>query len=146
MRFILSFTIFLLITFSGIAQDKRPANSPDRHSQIEAIHVAFLTDRLSLTPEEAQKFWPVYNNYQNELDGIFDQKRKNRNINKDNPEETLRADLALDRRVLETKMKYQKSFTVVISAQKVLALYRAETDFREYLMKQLHSRDGNDKK
>jgi hypothetical protein len=145
MRFILSFLILLLITSSGIAQDK-PANNADKHSKIEAIHVAFLTDRLNLTPEEAQKFWPVYNNYQHEMDDLFQQKRKNRNINKDNPEEALTADLALDGKVLDTKVKYQKAFQRVISAQKVLALYRAETDFREFLMKQLHNRDNNDKK
>ena len=146
MRFILSFIILLLITFSGIAQEKLPANGQDRHSQIEAIHVGFLTDRLNLTPEEAQRFWPVYNNYQHEMDGLFGQKRKNRDTNKDNPEEALTTDLALDGRVLDTKIKYQKAFQRVISAQKVLTLYRAETDFREYLMKQLHSRGNSDKK
>lgn len=34
---------------------------------IESLKIAFLTKQLSLTPEEAQKFWPVYNQYTMEL-------------------------------------------------------------------------------
>ena len=32
--------------------------------RINAYRIAFLTRRLNLTPQEAQKFWPVYNEYQ----------------------------------------------------------------------------------
>lgn len=34
---------------------------------IESLKIAFLTKQLDLTPEEAQKFWPVYNQYTMEL-------------------------------------------------------------------------------
>ena len=142
MRFILSFIVLILVSASGIAQDKRPGDWDKKRSQIEAIKVAFLTDRLNLTPDEAQKFWPVYNSYQREMDGLMGQRWRNREANKENPEKALTTDLALDRRVLDTKMRYQEAFQRVVSAQKVLALYNAEKDFREYLMKHLHSRDG----
>lgn len=34
---------------------------PNRHERIKAEKIAFITDELNLTPEEAQIFWPVYN-------------------------------------------------------------------------------------
>jgi Spy/CpxP family protein refolding chaperone len=34
---------------------------------IESLKIAFLTKQLDLTPDEAQKFWPVYNQYTIEL-------------------------------------------------------------------------------
>ena len=34
--------------------------------RIRALKVAFITDKLKLTPEESEKFWPVYNQYEAE--------------------------------------------------------------------------------
>jgi hypothetical protein len=38
--------------------------------RIKAQRIAFITQRLALTPDEAQKFWPVYNQFSDELDGV----------------------------------------------------------------------------
>ena len=31
--------------------------------KVEAHKIAFITNELNLTPEESQKFWPIYNEY-----------------------------------------------------------------------------------
>ena len=31
---------------------------------------AFITQKLQLTTDEAQKFWPVYNQYENEIQSL----------------------------------------------------------------------------
>lgn len=43
------------------APSKQNHNAKMSHEKIKSLKVAFLTDKLSLTPEEAEKFWPVYN-------------------------------------------------------------------------------------
>ena len=48
--------LVLLISFSGFAQ--RGAKMNER---IKAQKTAFITERLSLTADEAEKFWPIYN-------------------------------------------------------------------------------------
>ena len=53
-----------------------PPMSEEKREEIESMKVAFLTKKLELTPEEAQKFWPVYNQFQGELDKIRDEQRK----------------------------------------------------------------------
>jgi hypothetical protein len=69
-RYLLIYLILLL--FSQLqAQPPKPGhrgNDPERREQIESMKIAFLTKRLDLTPEEAKKFWPVYNQYSEELD------------------------------------------------------------------------------
>ena len=35
--------------------------------KIQSLKIAFITQKLQLTPDEAQKFWPVYNQYDNEI-------------------------------------------------------------------------------
>ena len=56
-RFLLlvSFTVSFLI---GVAQNG---------NRLEALKIAYITKRLDLSPEEAQKFWPIYNQYAEEL-------------------------------------------------------------------------------
>ena len=53
--------------FSGIK-----AQDPDdtRAEKIQSLKIAFITQKLQLTPDEAQKFWPVYNQYDNEIHSL----------------------------------------------------------------------------
>jgi len=44
------------------------AQSPgSKLERIEVLKMAYITKELNLTPDEAQKFWPVYNNYTQEI-------------------------------------------------------------------------------
>ena len=45
------------------------AQNPNRE-RLEAYKIAFFTKRLNLTPQEAEKFWPVYNEFQNQKNQI----------------------------------------------------------------------------
>ena len=46
----------------GSVKAQRPGEGYDRE-KLEAARVAFITTRLDLKPEQAQKFWPIYNVY-----------------------------------------------------------------------------------
>ena len=48
--------VFLLISSLSFAQDYK-----ERREKVKALKVAFITEKLELTTEEAQKFWPIYN-------------------------------------------------------------------------------------
>ena len=65
----------IAITTISMAQSKRMMKDGDRKEEIEAMKVGFLTKRLSLSPEEAKTFWPVYDQYQNELNKIREARR-----------------------------------------------------------------------
>src|SRR5258706_14381373 len=52
--------------------------------KIESLKIGFLTERLKLTPDEAKVFWPVYNQFQDELEKV----RKERRGTFRNPNET----------------------------------------------------------
>ena len=65
----------IAMTTISIAQQKRMIKDGDRKEEIEAMKVGFLTKRLSLSPEEAKTFWPVYDQYQAELNKIREARR-----------------------------------------------------------------------
>jgi len=58
--------VALLIGFTPLLSLQAQPDA-DQHEAIESLKIAFLTKQLQLTPEEAQKFWPVYNQYTSEL-------------------------------------------------------------------------------
>jgi hypothetical protein len=118
-----------------IAQERR-----EHYQRIEAIKVAFITKKLDLTTEEAQKFWPVYNNYQKELMVLMRKRREDRQKTDIDPNEKINVDLTYESRMLDLKKKYKKLYLKVIPAEKVLLLYQAEREFREHLIKQLKHR------
>jgi len=65
-------TAMLILCLTSQAQSVRP----DRDTRtaeikkIQAMEMAFITKELNLSPDEAQKFWPVFNQYRNELKGM----------------------------------------------------------------------------
>jgi len=129
----------LTLNVSIFAQDHQ-----ERYEQIEAIKVAFITKKLDLTTEEAQKFWPVYNNYQKELMELMKKRREDRQKTDIAPNDKINADLAYETKMLDLKKKYKKLYSRAIPAEKILLLYQAEHEFREHLIKQLnHRRKSN---
>ena len=132
---LLCIILFLNMSTELIAQERR-----EHYQRIEAIKVAFITKKLDLTTEEAQKFWPVYNNYQKELMVMMRKRREDRQKTDIDPNEKINVDLTYESRMLDLKKKYKKLYLKVIPAEKVLLLYQAEREFREHLIKQLKHR------
>ncbi len=135
MKLFLSILLTAAFITAGYAQE-----NPERVKRIEALKAAFITKKLDLNPDEAKSFWPVYNNYQNEITSLVKQKKLNRSENKGKPEEALDNDMEYDTKMVDVKKKYRKEFSKVLPAQKVLELYNAEREFREELIRELRER------
>ncbi|HYK76656.1 MAG TPA: hypothetical protein VEV16_06750 [Daejeonella sp.] len=138
MKWILSFLICLSLYLPASGQ------TPYRHSQqIESVKIAFITQQLNLSNDEAEKFWPIYNNYQKELNELLKQKRENRIKNKANATEELDNELDFEGRLLDIRKKYKAEFSKVLPADKVLQFFKAEREFREQMIRQLKERQKN---
>src|SRR5258708_33301992 len=70
-KLICVFIVLGWLGLPGIAQSGggQPGGSQQRQpgSVLEAMKAAFITKRLNLSPEEAQLFWPIYNQYATEI-------------------------------------------------------------------------------
>jgi len=127
--FILTFTIVI-----GTAYAQEDINDlPEKKQQnIEALKVAFITKELDLTPEEAQKFWPVYNQYSKEMASTFKQ-------NTDNV-------LDRDEKVLNLRKRYKDQFSRVLGEQRVNKMFGAEGKFRNILIKTMQRQQHQQKR
>lgn len=112
-------------SFSGLrAQD----GDDTRAEKVQALKIAFITQKLQLTTDEAQKFWPIYNQYDNEL--------KNLQLNDKDPNV-----IEKDQKLLNIRKKYSLAFEKVIGQQRVNKLFNAERDFRDILIRRLKNRN-----
>jgi hypothetical protein len=139
------FTIYLMLLFSvlSFAQNNR------KIEKIKAIQVAFISNKLDLTPEEAQKFWPIFNQFS---DKQFDLKFKRKMLlMKMNPEsatpisDSEMTKLLADSENLEAEIQNNRSRLIkdlqgVISPQKIFMLKQLEEEFKKTLLKQFKNR------
>ena len=127
--------IFLLIMLSfGLVAIAISQNKPNKQglskNNIEALKVAYITRQLNLTPEEAQKFWPVHNIY-------FEELKKARKDNLDD-------ELAFEEKALSVRKKYSVDFKkVLVSDERVNKVFTADRDFNNELRKELKNRMNN---
>ena len=143
MKKIIIIALVLLSTFKlSIAQTN------DKKEKLQAAKIAFITQELNLSPEEAQKFWPVYNAYENESQALK-KARKIELMNVSVNFETMPdADIskAIDNELnyqqqdLDLKRKYIGEFKKVLPIRKVAKLLRAEHQFKIKLIKEIQNK------
>jgi len=137
--YILFIAVEIFFSFSTYAQ----GGNPNKIKQIEAVKIGYLTRRLDLSPEESQKFWPVYNQYQQDLQDINRQRKAARAQNGDDANKLVDDDFKYEDKILDLKKKYRYEFKKVLSPEKIKSLYFAEREFKEELIKQLKNRREN---
>jgi len=115
--------------------------------RVEALRMAFISKRLELSPSESEKFWPVYNEYNDKLKAL---KRNLKQAYRQNPSELTEKEAAdlvhlewLTRQAEADLYKvYSEKIKAIIGLQKLAKLHLAEEAFRREMIKTL--RDKND--
>lgn len=147
MKVLINFLFLVLIAIPGWSQDEDAiVRNPKAQEKIIAARIAFITERLELSPAEAERFWPIYrefNNKRQEIRQQFEQARKNPGV--DQPAEQRDKDLVelgfkLKQQELNLEKDYSTKILSVIPAQKLMALKKAEDDFRRLLIQQIQQR------
>ena len=122
---------FLLICvfITGSFQFAHSQTKQNREEKIESLKIAFITEKLQLTSDEAKKFWPVYNDYEKEVKTIA--------INSKNGDV-----IENEENLLAVKKKYRPSFEKILGTDKMNKLFIAEREFRNLLIKRLKNRNN----
>lgn len=134
-------TVFWIIFSNKLAAQ----NNLSPREKIQAQKVAFITGKISLTPEEAQYFWPVYNEYEKKKEELIN---KQRNATRqamegidalpDREIENLLTDFIEVQKAQSALLEdYNRKFLQILSAEKVMKLYIAEIQFKNFLLRQI---------
>lgn len=136
--------LIVFISINAIAQDGQFMRK--KREQIKTLKVAFITNELSLTPDESSKFWPLYNAFEDKQQEIRKQKLRgyadrmdSESIDKlsDKEATNLLAQMeSTEDELYQAKKKFITSLKGIIPPIKILKLKKAEEDFNRKLLKQ----------
>lgn len=137
-----------LLALPAIAQeDELPTTvDPKVEAKVRAAHIAYITDQLALTPEEAEKFWPIYREFamkRKEIRQELRQMKKNPDPNKTQDQvdnELVEKQFDVKQKELNLEKDYSGRLLKVISAQKLRTLPDAERRFRQMILDQIQRR------
>jgi hypothetical protein len=140
MKQLFSFTLMLL--FSSVLLAQQPKNAEQREARrekMESMKIAHIAQKLNLDPKTAEVFWPVYNQYENEMRSLIQATRAQRNG------EDFNVDEMLDReqKALDIKKKFTTQFNKILKPEQVTGLFQAEKEFRQMLMRKARVQQGN---
>jgi hypothetical protein len=141
--------MFVLLTHAGVSNAQQTP-SESAAEKIKAIQIQYLSQKLSLTPEEAQKFWPVYNNYTHEVEQLIAERHQKRDQEKsatDNADDAARKnmdkELKYEKRMLDIKSRYSTEFQRVLPGRKAGMVFKSEREFRTIMVNHLNTQRMN---
>ncbi len=119
--------------------------------KIKSLKVAFITERLSLSAEEAQVFWPIYNEHEQNTQRIrrkerleIQSKLSDMDVLSDREANALLDELiVLEKEKQELNIAFINKISTVISPRKTLLLIKAEEDFKRRLLREMQQRRRN---
>ncbi len=134
----------LLLLFSGLFLQPalgQPQGGENRIDEcIQAMKAAFITDRLRLTPEEAQQFWPLYNQFEEadrELRQAYRPGRPIEEMSDAEAMEFLNRNLEMEEKLIDLRRRYIGRFQEILPARKIALLRKAEEEFKRELLRRM---------
>ena len=122
----LALLILLGLPFLGYSQQDESGNINDR-KKIQAMEVAYITKELDLSPQEAEKFWPVFNKYREDVKGVLTDKNISDQLEK-------------QQRVLDLRKKYRTDFTRILTQDRANRVFSSEDQFRQMVRREFQKR------
>jgi hypothetical protein len=120
------------IVSQGQDQRLQRENRLTEIKKIQAMEMAFITKELNLSPDEAQKFWPVFNQYRNELKSVAVEKKMGDHLEK-------------QQKTLDIRKKYRDDFSKVMNQERANKVFGAEEEFKSLVRREFQKRQTEKK-
>ncbi|PSL49820.1 hypothetical protein CLV51_1011157 [Chitinophaga niastensis] len=140
--------LFTLLTTASVSSAQQ--GSDDATEKIKAIQIQYLAKKLDLSPEEAQKFWPVYNNYTQEVEQLIAERHQKKELEKlptANPDDVAKKnmdkELGYEKRMLDIRSRYTTEFQRVLPGRKAGMVFKSEREFRTIMINHLNTQRMN---
>lgn len=134
----------IYILFCWLTANSVVAQTESKRDKIEAMRVSFISQKVNFTTQEAQVFWPLYNEYQDKIilarKSFRQQYNKNTDYNFTTDKEAeayLNAEITLKQKEFEYYKDYLEKFKKIIPVKKIALLLKAEEEFKKELIKNI---------
>jgi ADP-dependent phosphofructokinase/glucokinase len=144
MKRVIFIALFLTACAAALSA-QRGVQKEDRANRIKAYRVAVFTEILSLTPEEAEGFWPIFNAYQQQRDDLQKQLKPSSQVESMSDaevEDYIKKHFELRQRELEMEKDLVQRLRKVLPVRKIAKIPVAEREFREGLIQKLKEQNA----
>jgi hypothetical protein len=126
--------LLIIMVFPAFSQRNR---NIDRE-KLEAARVAFITNRLSLSPQQAEKFWPLFNEHQSSRNELMGQlrgisKEGDDLISGDRAKELIEERFSIQKKMLENEKAFIDKVSQTLSPVQAFKLNEANRDFTRHI-------------
>jgi hypothetical protein len=121
--------LLIVLNLNTFAQpDKAWLRAKER---IENMRIGIISTRLNMTTAEAEKFWPIYNEYRRKLDKIHQERIQliEEGLNNSDSITSLSDN--------DAEIEYYKKFSRLIGPKRAIDLYLSEIHFKRKLMREM---------
>ncbi len=139
MRNILTAVLLMLFPLFLKAQ-----GNSGRSQEVESFRVAYLTQKMGLTPDEAKIFWPIYNDWQKEQNALRKMRIQHvislrkideiENLTDAEVQSLITNELDFKQRSLNVEKKYYSKLRTSLPIKVVGKYYRAQESFKKELL------------
>ncbi|CAG0990912.1 MAG: hypothetical protein HND27_08165 [Bacteroidetes bacterium] len=113
--------------------------------EIEAMKVAFITKYVGLTPQESEKFWPIFNEYESKQKTLKTTYRDFSVISIEEINKLSDSELqklidnhgTIKQKEIELFNEYNSKFLSVLPVKKVAKLYLSREEFKKHLLQKI---------
>jgi len=144
-------TLILMLCNLTLALNAQERKGREEYiEKFRSMKIAFFTERLELTPGEAEIFWPAYNEYEKEKREISRHRHfRHRNIdeqleNMTDEEAEKKVDEMMEGRKKEVQLStaFHEDLKKIFPPKKVMRFYITEIQFREYMLRKIRDERG----
>jgi hypothetical protein len=139
----------MLISSTFFAQGE---NMKEKKEQIKALKVAFFTTELNFTNSEAEKFWPLYNTFdENQFElrhqkmRAFSKRMNDGSLDKISEKEATQFLAQIEdteEELFLLRKKFMQNVKTILPAVKIVKLKKAEEDFNRKLLQQYRHKNS----
>jgi len=138
--------ITLTLLFIGFLSFAQPPRGGKMRERIKAQKTAFITEKLNFSSEEAAKFWPVYNKYDEQIEKkreaireLKNKIRRTENLSENEANNVIEQYITNERDMIASRGEMLRELKKVIPATKVIKLQVVEDQFNRKLLERLKS-------
>lgn len=138
--------IVLMFTLAiGTSLAQRPDEKYDRE-KLEAARVAFITTRLDLKPEQAQKFWPIFNVFNDSREKNLREmselgRVKDLQLSETEAKSRITRKFEIERKMIVDEEKFVKDLSSVITYNQIILLNGLSREFARHIYQRRRSDD-----
>lgn len=138
MKVLVKIVILLIMAFKpiyGLAQGDR----------VEQLRITFITKKVELTGVESEKFWPVYNEYNDKIKALrknlrLSYRKRQEPLTEQDAEDLYQLDLKTKQAEVDVHKLYSEKIKSIIGVKKCIRLRLAEEEFKREMINSLRDK------